>query len=74
MRGYFSVPGLFSFIMVSIIMIALLPVIIGIVNSVLGQVDSNTQIALLLLCPIVLIALLIGYYNSVVSRERSYVG
>ena len=74
MRGFFSVPGLFAFLLISVIMIALFPTITAIVNTVLPNVDPLTQLALALLMPIILIALLVGYYNSVVARERSYLG
>lgn len=71
-RGFFSLPGLFLFIVVALIYIAMFPTIETLINIALPGSDFFTQVMISLIPTVILVGLLIGYYNSVVNPGRDY--
>lgn len=72
MKGFFSVPGLFFFIVISILYITLMAALATIINGVLPKCDIFTQLIISLILPIIPIALLVGFYRSIINPNADY--
>jgi hypothetical protein len=72
MKGFFSVPGVFFFLVLAILYISLIGAFVPIINAVLPAADFFTQLVVSLILPIIPIALLIGFYRSIINPVGSY--
>lgn len=73
-RGFFSIPGLIFVFIAAILYFALYPFFSSIINGVLPMVDPFTQLVLSMIMPAIPIALLKGYYDSIVNPLGDYRG
>lgn len=74
MKAFFSVPGLFFFLVLAIMYFTLMGAFAQVFNQFLPGFDSMTQLVVSLILPIIPIALLIGYYRSIVNPDHGYAG